>query len=138
MPFSRIAEVRLFCAMRGRDPIFLNDDRPIIFCCGLKFAGGKRIMLTSEGATGDAYRNFVRLLHERLATTRHRTKFRAGLGWLRFLTWLFFSGSQSSLNIGSVVVPLFPLFAGDRLVFRRNLPRRYRPVSVPERLLPAK
>lgn len=82
------------------------------------------------------FRDFVLLLHQRLVPIRRRIKFRAGLGWARFLTWLFFEGSSPVLDVNFVVVPLFPLYEGARLAFRRNRPRRYRPDRIPDFLLP--
>jgi hypothetical protein len=134
LPFSQIARVWLFCAHREKGIISLVYDGPTVFCCELKFSGGKRITLTNENANDDAYRAFVELLHDRLGRTRSRPRFRAGLSCFRFLAWLFFCGPAPPVRIEAWLF-LF-LLAEDRALLRRNFPRRYRPDRIPEGLLP--
>ena len=136
MPFSRIAGVRLYCAMRGREPIFSNDDRPIVHCCELRLADKRCILLSSDLAGRYLFRDFVSLLHQRLVPIRRRIKFRAGLSWPRFLGWLFDYSTRARIEASPFIMPLFPFYAEGRLTFRRNRPRRYRPDRIPNDLLP--
>jgi len=134
LPFSQIRKVWLFCAHREKGIVSLVDDGPTVFCCELGFSSGKRITLTSENANHDSYRDLIELLHERLGQTNNRTRFRAGLSCFRFLGWLSLGTPAPSLRLEAILL-LF-LLAEDRLILRRNFPRRYRPDSVPDCFLP--
>ena len=133
--FSRITQVRLFCEMTDRGHLAGGDSFAVFFC-ELRLADRQNIMLSSNMAGRCLYRDFVRLLHQRLAPIRRRISFRGGWKWARFLGWFLVGNAYSHFQLGSVTVPLFPLLVEDRLAFRRNRPRRYRPDRIPDCLLP--
>jgi|GEM_PF-2322111 len=93
-------------------------------------------MLSSDLAGHYLFRDFVSLLHQRLVPIRRRIKFRAGMSWPLFLGWLVSGIGYSNFSFGSMFLPLFPLLSEERLAFRRNRPRRYRPDRIPDFLLP--
>jgi hypothetical protein len=136
LPFSRIREVRLFCETTGQTGLFSHGDFFTVFFCELRMADRQSIMLSSNMAGRYLYRDFVRILHQRLVPGRRRIKFRGGWNWRRFIGWCLWEGCQSEFSFGSFFVPLFPLFSEDRLAFRQNRPRRYRPDRLPDFLLP--
>ena len=130
LPFSRIAQVRLFCEMTERGDAFA------VYFCELRLRDRQTILVSSNMAGRDLYRDFVQLLHQRLVPIRRRITFRGGWKWLRFFGWMLLGVESSNFNFGSFIVPLFPLLSEERLAFRQNRPRRYRPDKVPVCLLP--
>jgi hypothetical protein len=140
--FSEVREVRLFCTTPGSMwlPSILPP-RALAYCCALKLADKKRIVLTNlfqEAGDwisyGRSYRAFIMSLHDHLRRTVTGVRYRAGVTWPALLfssTWIGVAlakrqeeGRSSLLN---------PIFAPERLI---NLPRRYRPDDLPQRFLP--
>jgi hypothetical protein len=86
----------------------------------------------------------VLALHERLHAVRSRARFRAGLTWPGFLrllilpgAWLYAGGIFGGTSWGGAATGAIGLLhEGTRTALLRNLPRRYRPDRVPERVLP--
>ncbi|MCC8430972.1 hypothetical protein LJ725_18515 [Reyranella aquatilis] len=122
--------------MSDRGRVLDIGDSVAIFFCELALANRQSITLSSNMAGRCLYRDFVELLHRRLVPHRRRIRFRGGWSWRRFAGWWLWGASQSGLSFGSFLVPLFPLLEEHRLEFRRDRPRRYRPESVPDCLLP--
>ncbi len=133
---SRIREVRLFCEEAERSNYISRGDISTIFFCELSLRDGQTILLSSNMAGRYLYRDFVQLLHQRLVPIRHRMRFRGGLKCLDFIGWVVMGVVSSSFHVNSYIVPLFPLLSEERLAFRQNRPRRYRPDRVPNYLLP--
>ena len=130
LPFSRIAQIRLFCETTEGGDLFT------VFFCELRLRDRQTILLSSNMAGRYLYRDFVQLLHQRLVPIRRRIRFRGGWKWLRFIGWVLLGVEFSNFNFGSFIVPLFPLLSDERLAFRQNRPRRYRPDRLPDFLLP--
>jgi hypothetical protein len=107
-----------------------------IFFCELRLRDRQTILLSSNMAGRDRYRDFVQHLHQRLVPIRRRIKFRGGWKWPRFIGWVLLGVESSNFNFGSFLVPLFPLLSEERLAFRQNRPQRYRPDKIPVCLLP--
>ncbi|HQS18093.1 hypothetical protein [Reyranella sp.] len=136
MPFSRIRGVRLFCEESERSNYISRGDISTIFFCELRLSDRQTILLSSNMAGRYLYRDFVQLLHQRLVPIRRRIRFRGGLKCLDFIGWVLLGIWSSSFQFNSYIVPLFPLLSEERLAFRQNRPRRYRPDRVPNFLLP--
>ena len=130
LPFSRIREVRLFCETTEDGDLFT------VFFCELRLRDRQTILLSSNMAGRYLYRDFVQLLHQRLVPLRRRIRFRGGWTWRRFIGWVLLGVEGSHFHVGSYIVPLFPLLSYERLAFRQNRPRRYRPDRLPDFLLP--
>jgi hypothetical protein len=136
LPFSRIREVRLFCEVSEHSSFIARGDISTIFFCELRLRDRQTLLLSSNMAGRYLYRDFVQLLHQRLVPIRRRIRFRGGWSWSRFIGWVLLGIGSSSFHFNSYIVPLFPLLSEERLAFRQNRPRRYRPDRVPDFLLP--